>query len=281
MNIQRHLLHALSWLALSLQCAHSAEPQLVVALAEARASGCAANAGKASALRSSPALDEAARRIARGQDAMQAARSAGYRATRIFHANFSGYASSAAVAQAMQQRYCSALADPGMREAGAHREGNTWWVVLAAPYDVPGLTDAQAVARRVLALTNQARAQPRRCGAREFGAAAPLAGSALIERAAQAHANDMAANDYVEHRGSDGSKPSERLTRTGYRWRDVGENIAAGQTSPEEVVRDWLKSPEHCASIMEPAFTEMGSAFAVNMQGSAVIYWTQLFARPR
>jgi uncharacterized protein YkwD len=181
----------------------------------------------------------------------------------------------------MRERYCAALGDPGLREAGAHREGNTWWIVLAAPYDVPQLADAPAALQHVLALTNEARARPRRCGPREFAAAPPLGGNALLARTAQEHASDMALHDFLEHKGRDGSTVSQRLTRAGYRWRDVGENIAAGQASPEEVVQAWLKSPEHCASIMEPSFTEMGAAFAVNMQSSSVIYWTQVFARPR
>jgi uncharacterized protein YkwD len=281
MNVWPLVLLVLSWSAL-LRPGHAqeADAQLMAALSEARSRGCASGA-KAPALRPAAALDEAARRIARGRDPMQAARSAGYRATRIFHASFSGYGSAAAVAQAMRERYCSALTDPGLREAGAHREGNAWWVILASPYDVPRLADAPVVAQRVLALTNEARPHPRRCGAREFAAAPPLAANALLERAAQSHASDMATHDFVEHQGRDGSTASQRMTRAGYRFQDAGENIAAGLVSPEEVVQDWLKSPEHCASIMEPSFTEMGVAFAVNMQSSAVIYWAQVFGRPR
>src|SRR5437016_3760568 len=125
------------WLALpSFGHSQSDGAQLIPALSEARTNGCASRPG-ASALRAAAALDEAARGMARGQDAMQAAQRAGYRATRVFQANFSGYGSAAEVAQAMRQRYCTALTDPGLREAGAHREGKTWWVVLAAPFEVP------------------------------------------------------------------------------------------------------------------------------------------------
>src|SRR5436190_1682297 len=189
------LLLVICWLAQSAQAqaqAQGGEAQLMAALSETRSRGCGASPARASALQPSAALDEAARRIGRGQDAMQATRSAGYRAKRVFQAHFSGYDSGPAVAQAMRERYCAALTDPALREGGAHREGNTWWVVLGAPYDVPRLADAPAVAQRVLALTNEARARSRRCGSREFAAAAPLAANALLDRAAQAHAGDMA-----------------------------------------------------------------------------------------
>ena len=52
-----------------------------------------------------------------------------------------------------------------------------------------------------------------------------------------------------------------------------------GQTTPERVMQDWLHSPEHCANIMEPRFTEMGVAYAVNNASEGGIYWAQSFGR--
>jgi uncharacterized protein YkwD len=48
-----------------------------------------------------------------------------------------------------------------------------------------------------------------------------------------------------------------------------------------QVVSDWLGSPGHCANIMNPAFTEMGAAYAVNPANeNRTPYWTQMFGRP-
>lgn len=47
-------------------------------------------------------------------------------------------------------------------------------------------------------------------------------------QAAAAHAADMAARGFVGHDGSDGSEAGDRVN-PGYRWRSVGENVAAGQ----------------------------------------------------
>jgi uncharacterized protein YkwD len=133
---------------------------------------------------------------------------------------------------------------------------------------------------RVLELVNAARAQSRRCGRRQFAAVPPLALSSLLTEAAARHAEDMALSASFHHRGSDGSQPSERVTRAGYRWRSTGENIAAGQSTAAAVVAAWLDSPGHCTNIMGPQYTEMGVAFAL-ASGRPGVYWAQVFAAPQ
>ena len=105
--------------------------------------------------------------------------------------------------------------------------------------------------------------------------------SATLARAALGHSQDMARNNYFSHDGLDGSKPADRVTRAGYKWRATGENIAAGQTTPEDAVAGWIKSPPHCKNLMKPVFTEMGVAFAVDQKSKMGVYWTQLFGTPR
>jgi uncharacterized protein YkwD len=40
----------------------------------------------------------------------------------------------------------------------------------------------------------------------------------------------------------------------------TGENIAAGQMTPEEAVAGWLRSPGHCANLMNGGYSEMAVA---------------------
>lgn len=247
------------------------------AVAQARRQ-CAADAP---ALRAQPQLDDAAARLARGSSLEAALQASGYRAQRSFEWRLSGYSSPQAVAAMLVRSHCGTLRDPALTDLGVRRSGTAYWIVLAAPFAPPLQADAGSVATRVLALVNQARSQPRRCGGTSFGPAAPLTLDATLTRAAAIHAESMARSGYLEHEEPDGSTPSQRATRAGYDWRTLGENIAMGQTTPELVVRDWLKSPEHCANIMEPAFTQMGIAFAVNASSAGGIYWAQEFARPR
>lgn len=55
----------------------------------------------------------------------------------------------------------------------------------------------------------------------------------------------------------------------------VGENIAAGQTSPKEVVDSWMSSAGHRSNILNPEFTNTG--VGCYMASDGWIYWTQLF----
>jgi uncharacterized protein YkwD len=139
----------------------------------------------------------------------------------------------------------------------------------------------QVAAKRILDLTNQARATPRYCGTTAFNATHPLRWNDFLAEAARLHADDMARNGYFDHRGLDGSKSRERIKRTGYKSRDSGENIAAGQKNAEEAMEVWIASEGHCANLMEPAFTEMGAAVAANSRSEWGLYWTQEFGTPR
>ncbi len=132
-------------------------------------------------------------------------------------------------------------------------------------------------AQRVLELTNAARAQARTCGTTSYAATSPLAYNALLEQAAQGHASDMAGKTYFSHTSQDGRTFAQRISATGYAWRTIGENIAAGQSTPESVVSGWLQSPGHCANIMNPAFKELGVGYAYNTSSSYRYYWVQDF----
>ena len=188
--------------------------------------------------------------------------------------------SDAAIARELAARACEQISDPGWRAYGIVSRDGAAWVVLATPLDPPEASEAQAVGARVLTLVNEARAAGRRCGWKRFDAAPPLARSEALDRAALAHAKDMAARSRMEHAGGDGSTPAQRATRAGYAWRRVGENVAAGQPTPERAVAEWLRSAQHCANLMDRAFTEMGIGFAVDAQSAAGIYWAQVFGTP-
>lgn len=150
----------------------------------------------------------------------------------------------------------------------------------AAPSAPLALSHPARVDRRVLALVNEARTEGRLCGRRFFGPVAPLEGSALLHRIALAHSRDMAGHHYFSHVGRDGSTPGARLTRSGFAWSAVGENIAWGQTTARSVVRAWLASPPHCANIMDRDFTRTGIAYGIDPTRAAGVFWTEDFAAP-
>jgi uncharacterized protein YkwD len=125
---------------------------------------------------------------------------------------------------------------------------------------------------------NAARAAQRRCGTTLFAAAAPVTWNARLAQAAQQHAHDMARGNFLDHRGSNGSTVDRRLTEAGYVWQAVGENIAAGHTTAQQVVHDWLGSARHCANIMQRTFTDIGAACSRSQASPYGTYWALVLA---
>jgi len=254
---------------------------IVEGVNEIRSRGCDGKPGSTRPLRATSALDEVAREWSRGGSLQDALARAGGRFVHSSSMRIEGAPSESAILQTLEASYCAVILDASYSEIGVYRRAGNIWIVVAQPFVVPGPADAADVNAQVLRLVNDARSQARSCGNRQYRAVPPLKLSLKLERAALAHARDMAQHDVLEHRGADGSRPADRVSRTGYRWRAVGENIAAGPRDAESVVRGWLDSPGHCANIMGPQFSEMGIAYFADRRSKAGIYWAQVFAAPR
>jgi uncharacterized protein YkwD len=107
-----------------------------------------------------------------------------------------------------------------------------------------------------------------------------LSGQGQLGSAARSRSKDMACNGFFSHTGSDGSSPSARISREGYGWSAVAENIAAGYGDPASVVAGWMGSQGHKDNILNPNYTEIGIGY-VYVSGSPYgTYWTADFARP-
>ena len=228
-----------------------------------------------------PALERAALGLARGQSLQDSLRESGYRATASRFVSITDAGAGGNAYAALEKKYCGQLLDGALVDIGIYQDARQLWIVMAVPFAPRVSLSPEAAAQRMLELVNRARAEPRSCGDRPYGAVPPLRWSSVLARAALLHAEDMARHSYFSHRGRDGSTPDERVTRIGYRFRATGENIAAGHSMPEDVVAGWIRSPPHCANLMNPAYTEMGVAFAVERTSELGVYWTQVFGAPR
>lgn len=104
----------------------------------------------------------------------------------------------------------------------------------------------------------------------------------LLDETASRHARDMLARSYYGHDSPEGTTALDRSKKAGYRPRYIGENIARGQYSPEEVMDGWMGSELHREHILGKLFSETGSAVAIgkNANGYQVL-WVQCFGRPR
>ena len=225
-------------------------------------------------------------RVAPGVFLDQALERAGYPVAYAKAIYISGVRDAESAMDAIWRTQCRALMSTEFTSVGASRNGDAWQIVLArsaapAPARVARLADGRDTGRIILDAVNRARATERNCGERHFTAAPALKWNAALSAAALAHSTDMARQNYFSHEGKDGREVADRAVQAGYRWRGIGENIAAGQQSPDEVMAGWLASPGHCANIMNRWFTEMGSAYAVGLGRAGRPYWTQVFGTPK
>ena len=119
-------------------------------------------------------------------------------------------------------------------------------------------------AQEVLELVNIERAK--------FGRQ-PLKLSAGLMQAAEVRAGELPKK--FSHTRPNGSSCFTAV-RSSYSY--IGENIAAGQRSPEEVVESWMNSEGHRKNILNKNFRNLGVGY-VNVENSEYgHYWVQLFS---
>lgn len=207
-------------------------------------------------------------------------KAAGYQAALVQTIHLVGAHDVEAAFNLLARDYCDSMVDAQYADIGISRDGSQWRVVLARPVVDAQLGDERAADKVLLAMVNTARAHPRMCGYQRFPAARPLIWSTALGAAAQGHSRAMARDNYFAHQDPNGASPGDRAHAAGYRGRDIGENIAAGQGSPSDAMQGWLASPGHCANLMNPMFTQVGAAYATNARSDKGIYWTMLFGAP-
>jgi uncharacterized protein YkwD len=102
-----------------------------------------------------------------------------------------------------------------------------------------------------------------------------------LTAAARAHGADMACHNFTDHTGSDGSSVGDRVTRQGYAWTWIGENLYWGQSStPSIVVTWWMNSTDHRNNILSPNYTSMGIGYVYLSSSTYRQYWIVDFAQP-
>jgi uncharacterized protein YkwD len=102
----------------------------------------------------------------------------------------------------------------------------------------------------------------------------PLLVDGEAEEAAKAHAEDMQGRSYFSHTTPEGWSPATRLQlldATGF--TRVGENIAMGQPTAQDVMTAWMNSTGHRNNILDPGYTHIG----VGVVEAPGPYWVQVF----
>jgi len=131
--------------------------------------------------------------------------------------------------------------------------------------------EAEQYATRVVEMVNEERANQ---------GFAPLNTNAVLADMASSYACEMIDGEFFDHVSPvTGSTVGSRALQGGYYFRKVGENLAGGQTSPEQVMSEWMASPGHQENILDQDFVELG--VTVRTGWSYGWYWVQEFGLPR
>lgn len=130
----------------------------------------------------------------------------------------------------------------------------------------PVASDTSQQAQAVLKLVNEERSKQ---GLKS------LTLSSNLTQIANTKAKDMAVNNYFNHTSPTYGTPFQMLQHFGVTYKSAGENIAAGQKTPEEVMKAWMNSSGHRANILNSSYTQLGVGYYKG--GSYGTEWVQLF----
>lgn len=119
---------------------------------------------------------------------------------------------------------------------------------------------------------NRLRAKGCYCGGEYQDPVGPVTWNETLHRSALAHAREMSKYNFFSHFSRDGKDIGQRLTKIGYPWRVVGENIAEGQRQFSQAMKDWIESETHCKMLMDKRVDEMAVAKYKK-------YWVQHFGK--
>lgn len=130
--------------------------------------------------------------------------------------------------------------------------------------------DDQQLSDQVLQLVNLERAE---------AGLPPVVMNPTLKQVASDYACRMVDEGFFGHRDPvTGYGPGERAALGRYSFFAVGENLAAGQETPADVMRVWMESDSHKAIILDERWREVG--IAVRFGGEYSVYWVQEFGDP-
>ena len=97
--------------------------------------------------------------------------------------------------------------------------------------------------------------------------------NAKLSASAQLHADDMIVRNYFDHADPEGLRVGNRARAAGYGDINaqtcncsykisIGEDLAKGQTTVEQVIREWMASPTHREAILSDDYNDIGIGIA-------------------
>lgn len=121
-------------------------------------------------------------------------------------------------------------------------------------------------AEQVLSIVNARRAE---------AGLAPLTMNYTLVSAAKVRAAETVQS--FSHTRPNGTGCFTAFDEAGVGYSGAGENIAAGQWSPDSVMNSWMNSEGHRANILDGRFTQIGIACYYDPDSQYGYYWVQCF----
>lgn len=153
--------------------------------------------------------------------------------------------------------------------------GSRVYVVVAAlsagdhfAAETTDLDDLERVRARLMERINQARRESQ---------TSPLEPNDCLARVAQTHAERMLAQGFLAHTALGEGGLEDRVRAGGCPQEVLGETMAKGQTHIDEIVEEWLTSPENRRMLLDPGFDAAGLGLAMGRgaDGYATV-WVQV-----
>jgi len=134
------------------------------------------------------------------------------------------------------------------------------------PNNAPSTGTVSAYEKEVVTLTNKERTSR---------GLQPLTLDTKLSKMARDKSQDMVNKHYFSHQSPTYGSPFDMMAAYHISYTSAGENIAAGQQTPQEVVSAWMNSEGHRDNILNPHYTTIGVGYVKG--GSYGSYWTQDF----
>lgn len=130
-------------------------------------------------------------------------------------------------------------------------DGSAEPVLRGQPSDSAGDQDFEGTIDDIINLVNRER---------EKHGKKALSKSEKLCQSANLKAEDMRDKAYFDHVTPDGMQFWIFVEKAGYKYKTVGENLAEGYFSAEEVHQAWMESEGHRSNILSDDFEEIGIA---------------------
>lgn len=104
------------------------------------------------------------------------------------------------------------------------------------------------------------------------GSLPPLKQVDLLHNSSGLHSANMAQRDFFAHCDPDtGTSAGDRMQDAGYSWTTWAENIAAGYSTPADVMAGWMGSSGHRANILSTSVREIGVGYEYQSGDTATV----------